>query len=579
MSKSIYPEQTLVRSDEWLKILDELNIGAFTVDNQRQILAMNRNAQSLVGMRDTDAIGKDCREVFVGVPCLAKCPFRGPADADTDEPIIQIQDEDKQVHLVTRMATSIYGLNQAMAGCITILQDHSPIADLIDRIHYEERSLKIILDNLDIGIFTVDRSGHITFFNTAAEKISGYNRRDVLGESFTVIFESDDAQEVSLLGETIVDGLSRGSRRGKITTRDGMEIPIRANYMALRNEKGTVVGGLTTFHDLTLVHQLDQAMRNRYTYHDMIGKSPIMQKIFEMVSVVAATDATILIEGSTGTGKDLLAKVIHSASRRSDKPFVKVNCAAIPDNLLESEMFGYVKGAFTGAERDKTGRFQEADGGTIFLDEIGDLPLALQAKLLRVLEDKEFYRLGSRHTVKVNVRIISASNRNLEDLVAKQLFREDLYYRLNVFRIGLPELKDRRVDLSILIGHILRRLSAASGSRLPEVSEKVMEILLNYDYPGNVRELENIIEHALIICQEDTIQLAHLPEYLQPRPVARKTVSSPSAGPGFPQENEEKARLVAALQQFSWHRQKTARALGVDRTTLWRKMKKYGLLG
>ena len=578
MSESIDPEQTRIRCDQWLQILDELNIGAFTVDNQRRVASMNLNTQALIGLRDTEAIGKDCREVFVGVPCLAKCPFRGPLDPDAEEPVIQIQDEDKQLHLVTRLATNVYGLNHSVAGCLTILQDHSPIADLIDRIHYEERSLKIILDNLDIGIFTVDRSGHITFFNTAAEKMSGFNRRDILGEPCTKIFGADDAQELCLLRETIVDGVSRGSRRGKMNTRDGMTIPIRANYMAMRNEKGTVVGGLITFHDLTLVHQLDQAMRDRYTYHDMIGRSPVIQKIFEMVNVVAATDATILIEGSTGTGKDLLAKVIHSASRRSDKPFVKVNCAAIPDNLLESEMFGYVKGAFTGAERDKTGRFQEADGGTIFLDEIGDLPLPLQAKLLRVLEDKEFYRLGSRHTVKVNVRIISASNRNLENLVAKQLFREDLYYRLNVFRIELPELRDRRVDLPILIGHILRRLSAASGSRLPEISEKVMEVLLNYKYPGNVRELENILEHALIICQEDTIQLAHLPEYLQARPAAREAKSFVSAEPDFPSENPELAELVAALQQFSWHRQKTARALGVDRTTLWRKMKKYGLL-
>jgi len=564
--------------DQWLHIMDELNIGAFTVNVQRQVSSMNLSAQALIGLRDTEAVGKDCREVFVGVPCLAKCPFKASGDPSTDEPVIQIQDEDQVTHLVTRMASPVFDSNRQVVGCMTILQDHSPIADLIDRIHYEERSLKIILDNLDVGIFTVDRGGRVTFFNTAAEKITGFSRREILGESCSAIFGGKEAQEVCSMQDTIVNGQSRSSRQGKMMTRDGVPIPIRANYMALRNEKGTVVGGLTTFHDLTLVQQLKQAMRDRYTFHDMIGRSPAMQKIFEMVDVVAATDATILIEGATGTGKDLLAKVIHSASRRSDKPFVKVNCAAIPDNLLESEMFGYVKGAFTGAERDKTGRFQEADGGTIFLDEIGDLPLALQAKLLRVLEDKEFYRLGSRHTVKVNVRIISASNRNLENLVAKRLFREDLYYRLLVFRITLPELKDRRVDLPILIGHILRRLSAASASRLPVVSEKVMEILLNYRYPGNVRELENILEHALIICQEDTIQLTHLPEYLPTRPAARKAISLGSTGPDVASENKEHAALLAALQQFSWHRQKTARSLGVDRTTLWRKMKKYGLL-
>ena len=293
--------------------------------------------------------------------------------------------------------------------------------------------------------------------------------------------------------------------------------------------------------------------------------------------MVATTDATILIEGATGTGKDLLAKVIHSASRRFDQPFVKVNCAAIPGNLLESEMFGYVKGAFTGAERDKTGRFQEADGGTILLDEIGDLPLGLQAKLLRVLEDKEFYRLGSRRTVKVNIRIISASNRNLENLVAKRLFREDLFYRLNLFQIKLPELKDRKVDLPILIGHILRRVSAASGSRLPEVSDKVMEILLNSDYPGNVRELENILEHALIICQEETIQTRHLPEYLR----VGRTIRKPSARRSIRllqvSDDEERDKIISALQQHNGHRAKTARALGMDRTTLWRKIKNYGI--
>jgi PAS domain S-box-containing protein len=561
--------------DQWLHIMDELNIGAFTVNIQRQVSSMNYSAQALIGLRDTEALGKDCREVFVGVPCLAECPFKGVGDPSTEEPIIRIRDEDQTPHLVTRMATPVFGQDNQIVGCMTILQDHSPIADLIDRIHYEEQSLKMILDNLDVGIFTTDRSGHVTFFNTEAEKITGHHRYDILGESCNLLFEGKDCREVSLLKDTIVDGISRNSQQGKMNTRDGVTIPIRANYLALRNEKGTVVGGLTTFHDLTLVHQLKQAMRGRYTFHDMIGKSPIMQQIFEMVNAVSGTDATILIEGATGTGKDLLAKVIHSASQRSDKPFVKVNCAAIPDNLLESEMFGYTKGAFTGAEKNKIGRFQEAEGGTIFLDEIGDLPLALQAKLLRVLEDKEFYRLGSHHTVKVNVRIISASNRNLKKMVGKNLFREDLYYRLNVFRIKLPELKQRRIDLPVLIGHILRRLCASLGIRLPDVSEKVMEILLNYPYPGNVRELENILEHALIICQGNHVQPRHLPEYLQAHHAGRAAAPPRSPKPMEVFNEEERDTIISMLQQHDWHRHNTAKALGIDRTTLWRKIKKY----
>jgi PAS domain S-box-containing protein len=566
-----------ISCDEWLHILDELNIGAFTVDMQRRISSMNHSAQALIGLKDTETIGKDCREVFVGVPCLAECPFKRAGLPSTDEPVVQILDEDQKTHLVTRMASPVFGLDHQPVGCMTLLQDHSPIADLIDRIHYEEQSLKIILDNLDVGIFTVDRSGHITFFNTEAEKISGYNRREILGEPCTAIFEGEGAQEVCLLKDTIIDGISRNIGPGKMMNRDGVTIPIRANYMALRNEKGTIVGGLTIFHDLTLVLQLKQAIKDRYTFHDMVGKSPEMQHIFEMINVVASTDATILIEGATGTGKDLLAKVIHSASPRKDKALVKVNCAAIPDNLLESEMFGYVKGAFTGADKDKSGRFQEADGGTIFLDEIGDLPLPLQAKLLRVLEDKEFYRLGSRHTVKVNVRIISASNRKLANLVEKQLFREDLYYRLNIFRIELPELKDRRMDLPLLINHILRHLCAAKDIQIPEIPRRVMEILLNYHYPGNVRELENILEHALIISQEDTIQLTDLPEYLQAKPMTRQKIPMGTDGHGFSSEDKEHDKLLATLQKYKGHRKKTARALGIDRTTLWRKMKKYGL--
>ena len=577
MSHAINPKKTSVRSDEWLEILDELNVGAFTVDNSRRVASMNLNSQALIGMKAKEAIGKDCREVFVGVPCLARCPFSSLSDSDTEEPVIQIHDENQQPHFVTRMATPIYGPNQSVAGCLTILQDHSPIADLIDRIHYEERSLKIILDNLDVGIFTVDRSGHITFFNTEAEKISGYNRRDVLGQPCTTLFEGGGVRDLCLLKESIIDGESRSSQQGKLMTRDGVTIPIRANYMALRNEKGTIVGGLATFHDLTLIRQFKQAMRNRYTFHDMVGKSPAMQKIFGMVNIVAATDATILIEGTTGTGKDLLAKVIHSASHRADKPFVKVNCAAIPDNLIESEMFGYVKGAFTGAERDKIGRFQEAEGGTILLDEIGDLPLSLQAKLLRVIEDKEFYRLGSRHTIKVNTRIISATNRNLEKLVESRLFREDLYYRLNVFRIEVPPLKERQDDLPLLIGHILRRLGAATGQRPPEVSETVMKILLNYTYPGNVRELENILEHALITCQRDTLEERHLPEYLISPRTARRAERLEKQKRLPTPDNLECDEILATLNQHNWHRIRTARALGMDRTTLWRKMKKFGL--
>ena len=576
--KKFEQDNDVILSDQSLALLDELSVGAFTVDVHRKVKSMNLSAQALMGFKEKDVIGKDCREIFTGVPCMVSCLLRNKNNTVTPEPDVEIVNEHETRKLLTRMAIPVYDHGHDLAGCLTILQDHSPIADLIDRIHHEERSSKIILDKLDVGIFTVNRGGYITFFNSEAEKISGYDRRQVLGKPCSYFFGDQGTDDMCLFRESMEKGWMNKPRQGEIISQTGETVPIRANYIALKNEKEAIIGGLATFHDLTLVRQLDQAIRDRYTFHDMIGKSPEMQKVFEKVTIVAGTDATILIEGPTGTGKDLLAKVIHHSSTRSSSPFVKVNCAAIPGDLLESELFGYTKGAFTGADRDKPGRFNEADKGTIFLDEIGDLPLPLQAKLLRVLEDREFYPLGSRHTQKVDVRIISATNRGLDKLVEKGLFREDLFYRLNVFRFDLPALKERRVDIALLINHILRRLCAARDIHPLNISRPTMEILLNFDYPGNIRELENILEHALIISQESEILPQHLPDYIQ-RPV-QAFKKNDQQKPEYAENlyHQERHRIEQALTRSNGNRNKTAQALGIDRTTLWRKMKRLGLL-
>jgi two-component system response regulator HydG len=573
--KPVGPDAS-IHCEQWLELLDELNIGAFTVNLDHKITAINYCAQALLGLRAHEVKGRDCREIFTGVPCLASCMIRNSNQPAQDEPDVQVTDEAEITHLITRMATPIIDADRRVVGCFTILQDHAPIKALIDRLHYEEQSLKNILDSIDIGIFTVNRGGLITFFNTAAEKISGYNRRRVLGQPCHIVFESNAAADVCMLKDSITKGIAQGSHTGRMIDKDGVVVPIRAHYTALRNEKGGIVGGLATFHDLSLVHQLHQAVSDRYSFFDMIGKSPAMQKVFEMIPVLAQSDATVMIEGPTGTGKDLLAKIIHSASHRKDKPLVKINCAAIPETLIESEVFGYAKGAFTGADRDKPGRFEEADGGTILLDEIGDLPLGLQAKLLRVLEDKEFYPLGGRHTRKVDVRIISATNRDLEELIAARLFREDLFYRLNVVRLQLPPLRERRDDLPLLIRHVLRKLCAARGANLPEISQSALQVLLNYPYPGNVRELENILEHALIICREGPIEFKHLPDDIRLAAAGRTRSSKTHRDPTQPRE----ARAIReALRRHGNHKGLAARALGIDRTTLWRKMKRFGISG
>ena len=570
--------EILIKYRQLGDIFDTFSLGMMVVGADRKIISLNHSAELITSYNESDLCGKYCNQILLDPLCGGECQYLAAVESGRQAGSVdfEVSDQSNDKHSITRIVSPIYGSDQTPLGCIEVFQDHTVFKDLLERVRHDDRRLKIILDNLDLGVLTVDRGGHITFFNNRAETITGFNRGDVLGKSCSMIFGKTASQDLLLLNETIADGRARSTTEGEIKTREGQAIPMRANYMALKNEDGRIVGGLATVADLSLKYQFNSEIKGRYTFYDMVGKDPAIQKIFEIVPVVASSDATILIEGPTGTGKDVLAKVIHNASQRSKKSLVKVNCAALPDNLLESEMFGYVKGAFTGAEKDKPGRFQEADGGTIFLDEIGDLPLSLQAKLLRVLEDKEFYPLGSRKTTKVDVRIISATNQNLQQLVAEKRFREDLFYRLNVMRLDLPPLKDRRGDIPLLISHILKRLCATRDTMAEKFSNDAMEVLLNYDYPGNVRELENIIEHALIVCQDKIIERIHLPLSLQ------DGISSPlpeEEKRPFDREIEfsEKTLILDTLRKYNWNKGKTASALDINRTTLWRKIKKYNI--
>jgi transcriptional regulator with PAS, ATPase and Fis domain len=341
---------------------------------------------------------------------------------------------------------------------------------------------------------------------------------------------------------------------------------VEVSVSPLFDGRGRVVGGVETIQTRGLASLLKT--ERDFSWGDFIGESPQVQRIFEVLKVVAPTRATILIEGATGTGKDLLARIVHQESPRTGKPFIKVNCAALPENLLESEMFGYARGAFTGADRDKPGRFQMADGGTILLDEVSELPLSLQAKLLRVIEDREFYPLGARKTSKVDVRILAASNRPLHRQVEAGQFREDLFYRLNVIRVEVPPLSDRRQDIPLLIRTFVQRKNVERGTFICRFDPPALDRLLNYQYPGNVRELENILEHACLLCQGDVVRGEHLPWSLRDE--------SPPA-PAAPDKGEQCQRLLAALEAAGGNRTRAARALGIDRTTLWRRMKRHGM--
>ncbi len=579
MTKHSTTQDKVVLYDQLQNTFDDLKIGVFTVDSNRKLTSLNRTTEQFTGYTEKEVLGKYCYQVFKNNLCYGDCKFHEAVEAEQKSLRFSLEfiNRQNEKQLITKIVTPLYDVNEKLEGCMEIFQSNSAFEELVNRIRYDERNLKIILDNLGIGVFTTTRGGHVTFFNTMAESISGYNRKEVLGKPCSVILGGNNGKDTALLLKSISDGKPRSNKNGLVSTKDERVISVQADYMALFNERARIVGGLATIEDLSLIQQMSRAISAQYIFADMIGKAPSMQKIFSMVPVVAASEATVLIGGPTGTGKDLLAKIIHNISSRAQKPMVKVNCAALPDNLLESEMFGYVKGAFTGADQDKPGRFQEADGGTIFLDEIGDLPLSLQAKLLRVLEDQEFYPLGSRKMTKVDVRIVAATNQTLEKEVEKRRFREDLFYRLNVLRLELPPLRERREDVPLLINHIMKQRSTMLRAPAKGISEGAMEVLLNYGYPGNVRELENILEHALIICQDDTIERKHLPHSLQKK--SPPLESPEDSGDNFlsATHSNERRRILQALKRFDWHRGNTALELNMNRSTLWRKMKKYNL--
>ncbi|MBW2148877.1 MAG: sigma 54-interacting transcriptional regulator [Deltaproteobacteria bacterium] len=436
-----------------------------------------------------------------------------------------------------------------------------------------------ILDSMATGIFTVDTDWRITFFNHQAEKITGFSRAEALGHTCYEIFRSELCYHRCYLKRAMESGRNFVRVKIKILDKRNREIPVEITAAVLRDGEGNIVGGVESFQDISAHLALEKKIKASYTFEDIIGKDKKMTGLFAVLPVIAESDVHVLLLGETGTGKDLLARALHNLSHRKKGPFIKVNCAALPDQLLESELFGYMKGAFTDARQNKPGRFQLAQGGTIFLDEIGDLSQELQAKLLQVLEEKEFYPLGSTHPLRVDTRIISSTNRDLTRMVQDESFREDLYYRLKVLELELPPLRERPSDIPLLIEHFITEYAQSQSKDIQGVEPDAMEILLNYSYPGNVREINNIIEHAVILARDDTVRREDLPAYLFKdrgflRPAAQIPSIQPSADPLAAKEREA---ILEALKVHGWNIGETARSLHVHRTTLWRKIRRYGL--
>jgi PAS domain S-box-containing protein len=430
-----------------------------------------------------------------------------------------------------------------------------------------------ILESISDGVFTVDMEWRITSFNRAAEEITGVSREEAIGQRCSDVFRSSMCGADCALQQTLKTGKPIIGKSGYIVNADGNRIPISISTAVLRDADGRVTGGAETFRDLSEVEALRRELEGKFRVGDLTSRSPLMQRIFEVIPAIAASPSTVLILGETGTGKELVAQTIHSLSPRNPGPFIAVNCGALPDTLLESELFGYKAGAFTGAYKDKPGRFALAKGGTIFLDEIGEVSPALQVRLLRVLQERLYEPLGATRSVTADVRVIVATNKDLVEQVRQGLFREDLYYRVNVVRLELPPLRRRKEDIPILVEQFVTRFNRLQQKNVQGIAAEALSLLMAYDWPGNIRELENAIERAFILCNDGAIAIAHLPGEL----TAHGTATEVEADMRSAHDILDAQAIRAALERNAFNRLAAARDLGIHKTTLYRRMKKLGI--
>lgn len=430
-----------------------------------------------------------------------------------------------------------------------------------------------ILESISDGVFTVDMEWCVTSFNRAAEEITGVPRQEAIGRRCSDVFRSSMCGASCALRQTLETGKPVIGKSGYIIDADGNRIPISISTAILRDGEGRVIGGAETFRDLSEVEALRQELEGKFRVGDLVSRSPLMQRVMEVLPAIASSPSTVLILGETGTGKELVARTIHSLSPRNQGPFIAVNCGALPDTLLESELFGYKTGAFTGAHKDKPGRFALAGGGSIFLDEIGEVSPALQVRLLRVLQERTYEPLGATRSEEADVRVIVATNKDLAEEVRRGRFREDLYYRVNVMRVELPPLRRRKEDIPFLVEQFVARFNGLQQKSIQGIAVEALSLLMAYDWPGNIRELENVIERAFILCNEGLIGISHLPGEL----TAHELIAGVDADVRFAHDILDAQAIRAALERNAFNRLAAARELGIHKTTLFRRIKKLGI--
>ncbi len=564
-------------------LVESVSDGMVAISPEGKILYANRSFLERSGVLLDEVVGHPCREVVHESICDSGCPFEEVLDTGVaaDRFDVEVRGKGGEEMSACVNFTPLKDAFGQVIGVVEVIRDITKLKELKDNLKktnsmYRRERVKnrTILDNIPSGVYTVDREMKFLSFNRSLERITGYSAEEVLGKRCSEVLRSDFCEAGCPLKRSIRTGETLRGIELNLRARDGSVVPIASSTAVLRDEEERPIGGICSFRDLRELHAVPISQGHAREFQGMLSKNPKMHEIFDLIETVAESDANVLIEGESGTGKELVARAIHRLSVRAGKPFLGVNCASLNENLMESELFGHVRGAFTGAVKDRMGRFEMAEGGTLFLDEVSEIGLHLQAKMLRVIQEREYQRVGETGARKANVRILSATNKRLKELIAARTFRDDLYYRLNVVSVTPPPLRERKEDIPILVEHFLSRPQENSGSGKRNFSPLAMQALLEYPWPGNVRELENAVERAKICSRGEVIEECALPAEIRHR-----GAEVPRRGGSFGEKtaNLDADRIRESLVHSGWNRTEAAARLGISRVTLWRRMKQLGI--
>lgn len=569
--------------------IDKKNIyspdGVIIIDNNSKIIAFNEAARRITGYKEDDVSLKNYSFLFERTESdkqyIDKALTEGKSYSNLT---LNLTCSNNHTLNVFTSITPIRRSSDKIISVVFLIRDANEmiklsesLQDKIQEAVAEKNRFENIFHGVSEGVFTVDNEWNIKSFNRSAEKITGYSREEAKGKKCWEIFNSSVCRNGCPMETTLKSNKEMLNNEFTIKKKNGNTIPIRVNSQPFINAEGENIGGIEIFRDISEIKVLTKHLEDRYSFENIIGNSKAMQNIYTLLEHVSQTDSTVLITGESGTGKELIARAIHVNSDRKPQPFMAVNCSAFVETLLESELFGHERGAFTGAIKTKPGRFELAQNGTLFLDEIGDLAPQVQVKLLRVLETRQFERVGGTKPIYMNTRIIVATNKDLKKEIENKRFREDLFYRINVVNIHLSPLRERIEDLPLLIEYFLQKFRKKFKKKIKYISPDAFEILNRYNWPGNIRELENVLEHVFVLCSQETINADSLPDWL----IQNIDLKEPGKGDIINKEKikeAEKLHIQSILNKYSGDRHKVAEALGIDKSTLWRKMKKFGLL-